>query len=387
MIRNCEILFGPGYASPQDAFLNGPREKFLFVTCPNTDPSKPDIITTVDVDPASDTYCQIVSRVDLPYSGDEVHHSGWNACSSCFGDKTAKRSYLVVPCLLSSRVYFINTTNPKALKLHKVVEPNALLAHNVSFPHTTHCLADGNIMISTLGDAKGDAKGDFILVNGKTFDVVDTWIAKDSQHIQFNYDFWYQPHHNVMVSTEWGAPLAIRRGFQMKDVAQALITEIIISMDDKFLYLSCWLHGDIRQYDISDPHHPKLVGQVFIGGSIHDETDVIVDLEEDEELQERPKACYIKGERIEGGPQMLQLSLDGKRLYATTSLFRIWDEQFYPKTKVSGTRMIQIDVDTDRGGLTINEDFLVDFGRIEGGPFLAHEMRYPNGDCTSDIWI
>ena len=28
---------------------------------------------------------------------------------------------------------------------------------------------------------------------------------------------------------------------------------------------------------------------------------------------------------------MIQLSLDGKRLYATTSLFSPWDKQFYPE--------------------------------------------------------
>jgi len=39
-------------------------------------------------------------------------------------------------------------------------------------------------------------------------------------------------------------------------------------MDDRFVYFSNWLHGDIRQYDISDTRHPKLVGQVFLGGSI-----------------------------------------------------------------------------------------------------------------------
>ncbi len=32
---------------------------------------------------------------------------------------------------------------------------------------------------------------------------------------------------------------------------------------------------------------------------------------------------------VHGGPQMLQLSLDGKRLYFTTSLFSPWDFQFY----------------------------------------------------------
>ena len=35
-----------------------------------------------------------------------------------------------------------------------------------------------------------------------------------------------------------------------------LITDQVISLDDRYLYLSCWLHGDLRQYDISDPAKP-----------------------------------------------------------------------------------------------------------------------------------
>ena len=35
-----------------------------------------------------------------------------------------------------------------------------------------------------------------------------------------------------------------------------LITDLVVSMDDRFLYFSNWLHGDLRQYDISDPRQP-----------------------------------------------------------------------------------------------------------------------------------
>ena len=35
-----------------------------------------------------------------------------------------------------------------------------------------------------------------------------------------------------------------------------LITDLVVSMDDRFLYFSNWLHGDLRQYDISDPPNP-----------------------------------------------------------------------------------------------------------------------------------
>lgn len=84
---------------------------------------------------------------------------------------------------------------------------------------------------------------------------------------------------------------------------------------------------------------------------------------------------------------MLQLSLDGKRLYATNSLFSSWDNQFYPDIAQKGSYLIQIDCDTKKGGLSINPDFFVDFGQEPNGPARAHEMRYPGGDATSDIWI
>lgn len=38
----------------------------------------------------------------------------------------------------------------------------------------------------------------------------------------------------------------------------------------------------------------------------------------------------VRGNPVYGGSQMLQLSLDGKRLYSTTSLYSVWDKQFYP---------------------------------------------------------
>jgi len=37
--------------------------------------------------------------------------------------------------------------------------------------HTAHCLADGNIMISGMGDKEGDGKGGFALIDGKTLKV------------------------------------------------------------------------------------------------------------------------------------------------------------------------------------------------------------------------
>ena len=36
--------------------------------------------------------------------------------------------------------------------------------------------------------------------------------------MKFNYDFWYQPRHNVMVSTEWAAPNTFMPGFDLEEV-------------------------------------------------------------------------------------------------------------------------------------------------------------------------
>lgn len=88
-------------------------------------------------------------------------------------------------------------------------------SRDVSAPHTAHCLANGNIMISTMGDAEGNAVGDFILFD-KDFECIGTWTKGDKAIC--GYDFWYQPHFNVMVASEWGAPKTWRRGFHPDDV-------------------------------------------------------------------------------------------------------------------------------------------------------------------------
>lgn len=40
--------------------------------------------------------------------------------------------------------------------------------------------------------------------------------------------------------------------------------DMIISMDDNYLYVSCWLQGFIARFDISDPFQPTLMNRVNI---------------------------------------------------------------------------------------------------------------------------
>lgn len=468
-MANNDCCSGPGYKTPLEA-MKGPREKILYVPA-LTATGTHDYLATVDADPDSSTYGSVVHRLKIPNVEDELHHTGWNACSSCFGNSSKKRSHLIVPAINGSRIYVVDVlTDPLAPRLHKIVEPSEYKQFDLSTPHTTHCLGSGDIMISMIGNSKLDGKCEFLLLDSN-FDVKDTW-SRGEVDANMGYDFWYQPKFDVLISTEWADVWAFKDGFnpdlvaaghygshlnifswstrkmtQKLDLGESglipleirfmhnpdrpegfvgcalsstihrffmkedktwatevvitippkevegwamktmpgLITDILLSLDDKYLYFCNWLHGDIRQYDVTDTRNPKLVGQIFLGGSICRGSRVNV--VKDSELSEQPDPVYIGGRKFEAGPQMIQLSLDGKRLFMSNSLYMSWDKQFYPDLIKNGGHILQIDVDTENGGLSLNKDFFVDFANEPDGPVIVHEIRYPGGDCSSDIWL
>src|SRR5262249_60386016 len=95
---------GPGYASPQEA-IRAPREELLYVAClhEGTGVEEPDFLAVVDSNPDSDTYSTVIHELPMPNVGDELHHYGWNRCSSaCHGPD---RSHLIVPCFRPSPVH------------------------------------------------------------------------------------------------------------------------------------------------------------------------------------------------------------------------------------------------------------------------------------------
>jgi hypothetical protein len=85
-------------------------------------------------------------------------------------------------------------------------------------------------------------------------------------------------------------------------------------------------------------------------------------------------------------------------LHGTNSFIQKWQSMFSVESKFHftnklsfflrfGSVLLRAFVDTEKGGLKLDEDFTVDFGKEPDGPVLAHEVRYPGGDCTSDIWL
>ena len=71
-------------------------------------------------------------------------------------------------------------------------------------------------MISMLGDGQGGSPGGFLLLD-QHFEIAGRWEPK-GMGVRFNYDFWYQPRHNVMVSSEWASPRTFQGGFKLEDV-------------------------------------------------------------------------------------------------------------------------------------------------------------------------
>jgi methanethiol oxidase len=136
-----------------------------------------------------------------------------------------------------------------------------------------------------------------------------------------------------------------------------VVTDIGLSLDDHYLYVACWGTGELRQYDVSDPFAPKHTGTVELGGILH-------------------RAGHPSGRPWAAGPQMIEVSRDGQRVYVTNSLYSSWDTQFYPDG-VPGA-MAKIDV-LPGGGIRLDPDFLVEF---EG--HRAHQVRLEGGDSSTD---
>jgi hypothetical protein len=73
----------------------------------------------------------------------------------------------------SSRIYAIDTIkDPRAPALHKVVQPEDIIQKTgLAYPHTAHCLASGDIMVSCLGNKEGKAEGNGFLLLDSEFNV------------------------------------------------------------------------------------------------------------------------------------------------------------------------------------------------------------------------
>jgi methanethiol oxidase len=445
--------------------MEAPPERLAYVAMLNPGRDGTDALAVIDVDPASARYGRQVGRVDMPERGDELHHFGWNACSSCLCPYSPhphmERRYLVVPGMRSSRIHIIDTKpNPQQPEIVKVMSPEEVEARTgYSRPHTAHCGPDG-IYLNALGAPNGDGPGGIFVLDAETFEIKGRWECdRGPQYLA--YDFWWHLGHDTMITSEWGTPnmveagvnpeillaggyghalhvwnLRTRRHQQTLDLGKEhqmvlelrpahnptraygfvgvvtsladlsssiwcwyrdeqanewrvrkvieipaepaseddvppllkgfkavppLVTDINLSLDDRYLYVSCWGTGELRQYDVTKPFEPRLTGSVRIGGIVG-----------------RTAHAARPGTPLNGGPQMVEVSRDGRRVYLTNSLYASWDEQFYP----DGIRgwLVKLDANLE-GGLSLDPRMFLEFDGLR-----PHQVHLEGGDASSDSY-
>jgi selenium-binding protein 1 len=456
------------YPSPKMA-MEAPAEKLAYVAMLNPNPkSGRDAMGVVDVEAGSKSYGQMVGRVDMPNAGDELHHFGWNACSSCLCPYSPhphmERRYLVVPGLRSSRIHILDTKpDPKNPKLVKTIEPETVMNRTgYSRPHTVHCGPEG-IYMNAMGSPNGEGPGGVFMLDTETFDVRGRWeMDRGPQYLA--YDFAWHLGHDSMITSEWGTPNMFENGLvpelllggkyghqihvwdlqkrrhkqvldlgaeqqlvfelrparnptkaygfagvviSLKDLSSSiwlwykdgreenaewkirkaieipaepadpellppmlkgfgavppLVSDINLSLDDKYLYVSCWGSGEFRQYDVSDPFQPRLNSKIARGGMVR-----------------RAAHPSNPGMPLNGGPQMVELSRDGRRVYVTNSLYTAVDEQFYPDG-IKGW-MMKLDVDPGTGEMCVDPRFFPQFDGLR-----PHQTRLEGGDASSDSY-
>jgi selenium-binding protein 1 len=447
------------YPSPRLA-KEAPAETLAYMVTFDPAGAAPDRLLTVDVDPRSTTYRSVVGSLEMPNLGDELHHFGWNACSSALCPYAphphVERRYLLVPGLRSSNIYVIDTKpDPRNPKLVKTIEAREIAERaGYSRPHTIHCGPDG-VYVSALGAPDGDGPGGIFVLDHDTLAVKGRFeLDRGPQYLA--YDFWWHLGYDVAVTSEWGTPKMVEGGVNgdillaggyghqlhvwdlpkrrhrqvidlgaeqqmvlelrpahdptkaygfvgvvvsLKDLSASvwlwhqegsswavtkvieipaepadpdqlppilrpfkavppLVTDINLSLDDRWLYVSCWATGEIKRYDVSDPFRPKETASLRAGGIVG-------------------RTPVDGSGPLNGGPQMVEVSRDGRRVYLTNSLYASWDAQFYPEGVQSW--LLKLDADED-GGLRPEPGFLL---RTEQ---RAHQVHLEGGDSSSDSY-
>ena len=111
------------YPSARQAMQTEP-ESYGYVVYLNVGNGKPDGLAVIDLDSSSKSYGSIIDRLEFPNIGDELHHFGWNACSSALCPSSPhphlERRYLVIPTVRSTRIYIVDTKpDPKQMKKYQ----------------------------------------------------------------------------------------------------------------------------------------------------------------------------------------------------------------------------------------------------------------------------
>lgn len=313
-----------------------------------------DSLVTVDVNPKSKRYGQIIHRAPVP-GRHEAHHAGF----------TDDRRHLWAGGLDDSYIFIFDvTSDPARPKLVKTIKSFVKDTGGLVGPHTFYALP-GRMLITALSNAK-DSSGRTGLAeysNEGRF-IRTIWMPEEAPYgydVRVNINLnrmltsaftgkknYMRPLGELVKDTEamkgfgdtvvvWdfharkplqvlqvpGAPLELRWALMpnhyyaftatalahqlvlihqkddgtwaakpIADIGDTLPVDISIAPDDSKLYVASFMDGKLRVYDISNPFEPKLIEQIRVGETAN----------------------------------MVSESWDGTRLYVTNSLLSKWDK-------------------------------------------------------------
>ncbi|GII87224.1 selenium-binding protein [Sphaerisporangium siamense] len=199
----------------------------------------------------------------------------------------------------------------------------------------------------------------------KTYGFVNTVISVED--LSANIFTWYledgvwKAKKTITIPAEPADPALLPEPLKQFGAVPPLVSDISLTLDDRILLVSAWGTGELLAFDVSDPLNPRQTGSVRVGG-----------------ITGRAAHPGTPGTPRNGGPQMVEVSRDGRRAYFTNSLYRSWDEVFYPDG-IDGW-LVKADIAED-GSIALDPGFLVDFAADGRRP---HQVRLQGGDSSSD---
>jgi selenium-binding protein 1 len=370
-----------------------------------------DKLVTIDVNPNSDKYGQIINSLSVG-GRNEAHHSGL----------TDDRKYLWAGGLDTNKIFIFDvSTNPSTPTLKKVVTDFVDASGGVVGPHTTYALP-GRMMVTGLSNNKDNGgrtgiveytnEGEYIATHWMPTDDDLGGAEKTGQFADgYGYDLRVLPRRNVMITssfTGWsnymmdfgkmlgdeeamkrfgntvviwdlhtrkpkkvldvpGTPLELRCAWSARNdwcvTTTALTSKIWLIHEDKD---EGWKATAVA--DIGDPSKIPLPVDISITSddqglwvnTFMDGTTRYFDMSD----PFNPKQTYEKtiGKQV----NMASQSWDGKRVYYTSSLLANWDkkgednDQYFKSFTWNGTEL--------------EEQFSIDFSAEKLG--RPHQMRF-----------
>jgi selenium-binding protein 1 len=400
--------------SPYMAKIEG-QEDFVYVWTRGVEGvgDEQDKLVTVDVNPESPSYGEVVSSLSVG-GRNEAHHTGLSD----------DRRYLWASSLDTSKIFLFDIhSDPAKPTLHKVIDDFVAKSGGVVGPHTTYALP-GRMMISGLSNNRDHGgrtalveytnAGDYIVTHWMPTDDNLQGAVKSGLYADgFGYDIRALPRKNIMVTssfTGWNNYM-MNMGAMMSDPEAmkafgntAVVWDLharqpkkVLDVPGAPLELRCaW--GDEHNYcftttaltsevwlifeDDKGEWQSEKVGDIGDAAKIPLPVDISIFADDSRlwvntwndgmtrlyDVSDPHDAKQIYSKKIGDQVNMVSQSWDGKRVYYTSSLLANWDKQEPVGPDLQYLKIYDFD------GKELKETLSIDFLAAKLG--APHQMRF-----------